>query len=205
MDDAKTFASHAGRKDVETDDFTLAVRSCLGKYFTQPLPREASISLGRKTNSTAIPVLVPNVNALPPESEWVQPPNVFPNLKERNLNNNNNTNNNNVSNSNNVNNTSNGTSSSNSTTTTTSSTTNNNLGNNNVNNNNNVANNNAANFTNSSASVPNRTRPVSHVGGGSMPVPLEFQPIQQPQTQTQPSTTQTTGAAAASVQAPTKS
>ena len=44
LDDARVYCSHAGKKEVDADDVKLAVQSRLDHSYTNPPPRDVSIS-----------------------------------------------------------------------------------------------------------------------------------------------------------------
>nr|CAB3266802.1 transcription initiation factor TFIID subunit 9B-like [Phallusia mammillata] len=68
LDDAKTFANHAGRSTVTLDDTKLAIKSQLDHSFTNPPPREFLVDVARQKNTTALPSLKTFSGArLPPD------------------------------------------------------------------------------------------------------------------------------------------
>ena len=44
LDDARVYCSHAGKKELDADDVKLAIQSRLDHSYTNPPPRDVSIS-----------------------------------------------------------------------------------------------------------------------------------------------------------------
>nr|XP_002131448.3 transcription initiation factor TFIID subunit 9B-like [Ciona intestinalis] len=68
LDEAKVYANHAGRSNINVDDTKLAVMSQLDNSFTNPPPRDFLVDVARQKNTIALP-LVKNYSAarLPPD------------------------------------------------------------------------------------------------------------------------------------------
>ncbi|XP_044743219.1 transcription initiation factor TFIID subunit 9 isoform X2 [Chrysoperla carnea] len=68
LDDARIYAKHAKKKEIDLDDVKLAIDMVLEKSFTTPPSRETLLELARKKNSTPLPLLKPHAGIrLPPD------------------------------------------------------------------------------------------------------------------------------------------
>ena len=57
LDDAKAFATHAGRTNITLEDTKLAIHSQLDHSYTSPPPRDFLVDVARQKNSTPLPSL----------------------------------------------------------------------------------------------------------------------------------------------------
>ncbi|XP_031552788.1 transcription initiation factor TFIID subunit 9B-like [Actinia tenebrosa] len=68
LDDAKAYSSHAGKKDIDTDDVQLAIQSRLDHSYTSPPPRDFLIEIARQKNRIPLPQFQPKSGLrLPPD------------------------------------------------------------------------------------------------------------------------------------------
>ncbi|CAK8690697.1 unnamed protein product [Clavelina lepadiformis] len=68
LEDAKTYASHAGRTNISIEDTKLAVQMQLDHHFTGPPPRDFLVDAARQKNTAALPPLKNFAGArLPPD------------------------------------------------------------------------------------------------------------------------------------------
>ncbi|OWR45289.1 Transcription initiation factor TFIID subunit 9 [Danaus plexippus plexippus] len=68
LEDARVFANHAKKKNIDLDDVRLAVQMQLDKSFTSPPPREVLLELARVKNVNPLPLVKPHCGLrLPPD------------------------------------------------------------------------------------------------------------------------------------------
>ncbi|XP_073961508.1 TBP-associated factor 9 [Choristoneura fumiferana] len=68
LDDARVFAGHAKKKNIDIDDVRLAVQMQLDKSFTSPPPREVLLEIARVKNVNPLPLIKPHCGLrLPPD------------------------------------------------------------------------------------------------------------------------------------------
>ncbi|PVD34379.1 hypothetical protein C0Q70_05651 [Pomacea canaliculata] len=76
LDDAKVYASHANKKNIDADDVKLAVQSRTDHSFTNPPPRDLLLDICRQKNSQPLSAIKPYSSPrLPPDRYCLTAPN----------------------------------------------------------------------------------------------------------------------------------
>ncbi|XP_035761315.1 transcription initiation factor TFIID subunit 9 [Neolamprologus brichardi] len=76
IEDAKTYASHANKSNVDADDIRLAIQCRMDQSFTSPPPRDFLLEVARQKNQTPLPLIKPYTGPrLPPDRYCLTAPN----------------------------------------------------------------------------------------------------------------------------------
>ncbi|CAB1352596.1 unnamed protein product [Coregonus sp. 'balchen'] len=76
IEDAKIYATHAKKNNVDADDIRLAIQSRMDQSFTSPPPRDFLLEVARQKNQTPLPLIKPYTGPrLPPDRYCLTAPN----------------------------------------------------------------------------------------------------------------------------------
>ncbi|CAG0879499.1 unnamed protein product [Darwinula stevensoni] len=76
LEDARVYAQHAKKKQIDVEDVRLALQFQLDRMFTSPPPRDLLLELARVRNSNPLPTLKPHAGPrLPPDRYCLFAPN----------------------------------------------------------------------------------------------------------------------------------
>ncbi|XP_013421558.1 transcription initiation factor TFIID subunit 9B [Lingula anatina] len=68
LDDAKVYANHAGKKNIDTEDVKLAIQCKLDHSYTTPPPKDLLMEVAKHRNSQSLPLIKPYTGPkLPPD------------------------------------------------------------------------------------------------------------------------------------------
>ncbi|XP_006632676.1 transcription initiation factor TFIID subunit 9 [Lepisosteus oculatus] len=76
IEDAKIYATHAKKSNVDADDVRLAIQCRMDQSFTSPPPRDFLLEVARQKNQTPLPLIKPYTGPrLPPDRYCLTAPN----------------------------------------------------------------------------------------------------------------------------------
>ncbi|KAF7697368.1 transcription initiation factor TFIID subunit 9 isoform X1 [Silurus meridionalis] len=76
IEDAKIYATHAKKTNVDADDIRLAIQCRMDQSFTSPPPRDFLLEVARQKNQTPLPLIKPYAGPrLPPDRYCLTAPN----------------------------------------------------------------------------------------------------------------------------------
>uniref|UniRef100_A0A3B3S599 TAF9 RNA polymerase II, TATA box binding protein (TBP)-associated factor n=1 Tax=Paramormyrops kingsleyae TaxID=1676925 RepID=A0A3B3S599_9TELE len=76
IEDAKIYATHAKKSNVDADDIRLAIQCRMDQSFTSPPPRDFLLEVARQKNQTPLPLIKPYTGPrLPPDRYCLTAPN----------------------------------------------------------------------------------------------------------------------------------
>ncbi|XP_061905095.1 transcription initiation factor TFIID subunit 9 [Entelurus aequoreus] len=76
IEDAKIYATHAKKSNVDADDIKLAIQCRMDQSFTSPPPRDFLLEVARQKNQTPLPLIKPYTGPrLPPDRYCLTAPN----------------------------------------------------------------------------------------------------------------------------------
>uniref|UniRef100_A0A6Q2XI72 TAF9 RNA polymerase II, TATA box binding protein (TBP)-associated factor n=2 Tax=Esox lucius TaxID=8010 RepID=A0A6Q2XI72_ESOLU len=76
IEDAKIYATHAKKNNVDADDIRLAIQCRMDQSFTSPPPRDFLLEVARQKNQTPLPLIKPYTGPrLPPDRYCLTAPN----------------------------------------------------------------------------------------------------------------------------------
>ncbi|CAL8265486.1 unnamed protein product [Merluccius merluccius] len=76
IEDAKIYASHAKKSNVDAEDIKLAIQCRMDQSFTSPPPRDFLLEVARQKNQTPLPLIKPYTGPrLPPDRYCLTAPN----------------------------------------------------------------------------------------------------------------------------------
>uniref|UniRef100_A0A4W6CC25 TAF9 RNA polymerase II, TATA box binding protein (TBP)-associated factor n=1 Tax=Lates calcarifer TaxID=8187 RepID=A0A4W6CC25_LATCA len=76
IEDAKIYAAHAKKSNVDADDIKLAIQCRMDQSFTSPPPRDFLLEVARQKNQTPLPLIKPYTGPrLPPDRYCLTAPN----------------------------------------------------------------------------------------------------------------------------------
>lgn len=84
IEEAKIYAEHANRKEIQTKDVKLAIQTSVNHSFTSPPPREFLMKVAREKNSQPLPPVPEKYGLrLPPERHCLMAPNYTVKFKKK--------------------------------------------------------------------------------------------------------------------------